>query len=86
MRPKAAWIAHGNAPFARSQRLDAFTGKTTPNADVWEWFTCSGGKGTDEGHWIALDGFRRVYVTGSTTSADLPGANTRRRGRHRDRG
>lgn len=66
-------LARGNAPFTKPLGRDAFAGKMTPSGDAWEWFTYFGGKGADEGHAIAVDGYRRVYVAGYTTSADLPG-------------
>lgn len=66
-------LAKGNPAASKPQGRDAFVGKMSPNGDAWEWFTYLGGRGTDEGQAIAVDGYRRVYVAGYTTSADLPG-------------
>lgn len=66
-------LSRGNPYSNKAQGRDAFAGKMTPDGAAWEWFTYLGGKGTDEGHAIAVDGYRRVYIAGYTTSADLPG-------------
>jgi hypothetical protein len=65
-------LATGSAFSTKPQGRDAFAGKLTPAGNAWSWFTYLGGRGSDEAHSIAFDGFGRVYVGGYTTSVDFP--------------
>ena len=42
------------------------------SSGVAQWVTYYGGSGVDDGHGIAVDASQSVFVTGTTTSPDLP--------------
>ncbi len=66
---KNAWQAekHGADNFA-----DGFLVKLAPLATTLSYATYYGGEGYDEGYSVAVDGTGRAYVTGLTSSDDLP--------------
>ncbi len=51
---------------------DAFVVRLHPSGGVLEYSTYLGGKGTDAGQDIAVDGEGAAYVTGFTSSSDFP--------------
>lgn len=54
---------------------DAFIAKLDPTGATFLYKTYVGGAGIDEGTAIALDSSNNIYITGSTFSADFPGAS-----------
>lgn len=54
---------------------DAFVAKLNKRGTEFLYFTFLGGKAVDRGRSIAVDGRRRVYVTGFTESRDFPTKN-----------
>jgi len=51
---------------------DAFVAKVKADGTAFEYSGYFGGSGDDEGMGIAVDGYGNVYVTGKTTSSNLP--------------
>lgn len=62
-------ILHALQPSVRG--LDAFVTKLSPTGSL-VFSTFFGGRGIEAAFGIALDQFRNVYITGETTSPDLP--------------
>jgi gliding motility-associated-like protein len=56
--------------------FDGILAKFTPNLEVMNFCTYLGGSGADACYALVVDSVANLYVTGGTTSADLPGANT----------
>jgi hypothetical protein len=54
---------------------DAFVAKLNPAGSALTYSTYLGGGGLDQGHAIAVDSSARAYITGTTTSTDLPTLN-----------
>lgn len=65
--PQAAAMQSANGGFA-----DAFVSVLNPTGSALTWSTYFGGNGHDYGFGIAVDGARRVYVTGETRSSNFP--------------
>jgi len=55
---------------------DAFVAKINPAGSALIYSTYLGGSGDDQGTGIAVDFAGNAYVTGSTTSTDLPGTSS----------
>jgi hypothetical protein len=54
---------------------DAFVSKLNPSGSTLVYSTYLGGTGADDGFAIAVDGPGNAYVTGATSSTDVPTAN-----------
>lgn len=55
--------------------FDGILAKFTPNLDVLNFCTYVGGVGADACYALVVDSLANLYVTGGTTSANLPGAS-----------
>ncbi len=55
--------------------VDVFVTKLTPSGNALAYSTYLGGSGLDYGFAVAVDSSGSAYVTGETTSTDLPTAN-----------
>jgi hypothetical protein len=64
----------GAAQTALRGTSDAFAAKLPAGGASLAWSTLLGGTGTDTGEALAVDDAGAAYVTGSTTSTDLPSA------------
>lgn len=61
----------GDSP-SSTQKFDAVAARISPGGDTFLYSTYLGGKGEDKAYGIALDRGNQVWITGTTTSADLP--------------
>jgi RHS repeat-associated protein len=74
----AGWTASINFPVHNPIQLfnagghDAFVSKFSPGGNSLLWSTFLGGLGTDEAYGVAADAAGSVYVTGLTSSTNLP--------------
>jgi hypothetical protein len=59
----------------RNGLIDAFVSKINPSGSAFVYSTFFGGSGADEGFSIAVDSAQNVYLTGATTSFNLPTLN-----------
>jgi hypothetical protein len=66
--PSSAGLVYAAAPITS----DAFLAKFLPDGETLVFSTYFGGMGNDSGQGIALDASGNIWITGSTSSYDLP--------------
>ncbi|MCB0793335.1 MAG: gliding motility-associated C-terminal domain-containing protein, partial [Flavobacteriales bacterium] len=62
------------APFGSYQGgdQDAYALRLDPGLTTLQWATFFGGSGTDSGYGVQFDGAGEIFITGGTTSSDIP--------------
>lgn len=64
----------GGTSRSADERFDAVSARLSPAGDTLLYSTYFGGRGEDKAYGIALDRAGQVWLTGTTTSPDLPSA------------